>query len=269
MSGAASLRNAVKRKTHKERSQPADRRKHGLLEKKGDYLKRARDYHRKENAIKALREKAAMRNEDEFNFGMVNSRTKDGVHQVETAQANKYTQGELRLMKTQDVGYVTTARLAEKKRLERLQSQLHMLGGAKGDAKGKPKNKHTLFVETEEEADAFDAAKALDTPAELLGRRFNRPRNAQLANASLVVGGAAVAADPKARKETERRRAAAYRELAEAAEREDKLRRTAEQMVYQKELMGGGRKRKLRAKELAPGTGAKANVHKWKRERKK
>ena len=53
------------------------------------------------------------------------------------------------------------------------------------------------------------------------------------------------------------------------AEREDKLRRTAEQMVYQKELMGGGRKRKLRAKELAPGTGAKANVHKWKRERKK
>ena len=92
----SSLRNAVKRKTHKERAQVGARARHGLLEKRGDYLQRARDFHRKEDAIRTLRERAAMRNEDEFNFKMVNSRTKRGVHVVETAQANKYSQAELR-----------------------------------------------------------------------------------------------------------------------------------------------------------------------------
>ncbi len=98
----SSLRNAVKRKTHKERAQVGARARHGLLEKRGDYLQRARDFHRKEDAIRTLRERAAMRNEDEFNFKMVNSRTKRGVHVVETAQANKYSQAELRCAPSRD-----------------------------------------------------------------------------------------------------------------------------------------------------------------------
>ena len=56
----ASLRNAMKRRTHKERHQPAKRAKRfGLLEKKKDYVVRARDYRRKQGRLRILKEKAA------------------------------------------------------------------------------------------------------------------------------------------------------------------------------------------------------------------
>jgi hypothetical protein len=54
----------------KERSQPARRAKLGLLEKHKDYVKRARNWHAKEDRLKALAAKAEMRNPDEFYFKM-------------------------------------------------------------------------------------------------------------------------------------------------------------------------------------------------------
>lgn len=66
----------LQKKQHRERSQPVKRAKLGLLEKHADYVKRARDFHSKEDRIKKLREKAEGRNKDEFYFGMINSRTK-------------------------------------------------------------------------------------------------------------------------------------------------------------------------------------------------
>lgn len=71
----SSLRNAVKGRSHKERGQLAHRSKLGLLEKKKDYVLRARNYHSKQNTLRRLREKAATRNKDEFYFAMTNQRT--------------------------------------------------------------------------------------------------------------------------------------------------------------------------------------------------
>ena len=65
--------------------------------------------------LQQLRRKAEERNPDEFYFGMERARTKDGVHQAPTAQANKYSQEELRLMKTQDANYLSLKAQAEAK----------------------------------------------------------------------------------------------------------------------------------------------------------
>jgi len=75
-----SLRNSLHRRNHKERGQLAHRRKLGHLEKKKDYILRAKDYHTKQNRIKRLKVKAADKNQDEFYFGMVNERTKVSAH---------------------------------------------------------------------------------------------------------------------------------------------------------------------------------------------
>ena len=69
---SSSVRKATSifRGKKKERSQPARRQKLGLLEKHKDYVVRARNFHAKEDRIKALQAKAEMRNPDEFYFKM-------------------------------------------------------------------------------------------------------------------------------------------------------------------------------------------------------
>ena len=84
----SSLRNAVKRVAHKERSQPKSRQHLGLLEKKKDYKVRATDFHRKEDRIKAMRQKASMKNPDEFYLGGNNSKK---VHKMENRKQKKRT----------------------------------------------------------------------------------------------------------------------------------------------------------------------------------
>jgi U3 small nucleolar RNA-associated protein 11 len=74
----SSLRNALHRRNHKERSQLSHRSRLGILEKHADYVKRARDYHSKQDRLTRLRQKAAERNKDEFYFSMVKERTQVG-----------------------------------------------------------------------------------------------------------------------------------------------------------------------------------------------
>ena len=131
-------------KTHKERGQPSARKHLGLLEKRKDYLQRAKSYKKKAAQLKQLYEKARNRNPDEFYYKMVNSKLTDGCHVISQPEEN-YTEEELRLMKTQDLKYVQMKLNIERKKIERLQSTLHLT------SEGLRHNIHTIFVDEEDE----------------------------------------------------------------------------------------------------------------------
>jgi U3 small nucleolar RNA-associated protein 11 len=187
---------------------------------------------------------------------MEKARTKDGVHQVATAEPNKYTQEQLRLMKTQDAGYLNFKAQAERKKVERMQESLHMIGAAA------EQRRHVVFVDEEEDVRQFDPVQHFDTPAELLDRSYNRPTRAQLENAAAVTGGAA-AASRVAR--AEKRKLATYKELLQRTARQEALGVASQQVEYEKNVMGKGRKRKL----TPQGAAGKKGVFRWKNERKR
>ncbi|KAK4705288.1 U3 small nucleolar RNA-associated protein 11, partial [Phenoliferia sp. Uapishka_3] len=116
----------LQKRQHRERAQPLKRQRLGLLEKHADYVKRARDFHSKEDRIKKLREKAAGRNKDEFYFGMIKARTSKGVHMQ--SRGNEVLSNDLvKVLKTQDAGYIRTHKAIEQSRVDRLQQRINSL----------------------------------------------------------------------------------------------------------------------------------------------
>ncbi|XP_030936834.1 probable U3 small nucleolar RNA-associated protein 11 isoform X2 [Quercus lobata] len=148
----SSLRNAVNRRAHKERAQPHARKKFGLLEKHKDYVERAQAFHKKEDTLRKLKEKAAFRNPDEFYFKMIKTRTVDGVHKLESG-ANKYTPEELMLMKTQDMGYILQKLQSEKKKIEKLAAVLHSVDDRQS-------NRHVYYAEDRKTSTSYRELEA-------------------------------------------------------------------------------------------------------------
>ncbi|KAH6619744.1 small-subunit processome [Chaetomium sp. MPI-SDFR-AT-0129] len=132
--------NSVQRRSHRERAQPLERERLGILEKKKDYQKRAKDYAQKKAVLKSLRQKAADRNEDEFYFGMLSrrgpgssalTRGKGGfTGHVEGDRGNRSMDVDtVRLLKTQDLGYVRTMRNVAGKEVRGLEERYVLAGG--------------------------------------------------------------------------------------------------------------------------------------------
>lgn len=67
---SSTFKNRIPKRKYRERAQPANRAHLGLLEKKQDYKKRAKNYHMKEDMLNKLKVKADLKNEDEFYFKM-------------------------------------------------------------------------------------------------------------------------------------------------------------------------------------------------------
>ena len=117
---------------YRERNQPQERNKLGLLEKKKDYQKRSQDYNKKKATLKSLRAKAAEFNEDEFAYGMLSrqmstkwSHGSKWSGLVNGDRGNKALSVDAaRLLKTQDVGYLRTMRSVAQKEVKQRAERL-------------------------------------------------------------------------------------------------------------------------------------------------
>lgn len=114
----------IQTRTYRERSQPASRAKLGLLEKKKDYIARARDFNAKKQRLKALAEKAMYKNPDEFYFKMTSSKTVKGVHK-ESREGKEYDEDVLKLMKSQDLAYVQLVKRKEEEKIKKMREEKH------------------------------------------------------------------------------------------------------------------------------------------------
>ncbi|KAJ7170102.1 small-subunit processome [Mycena filopes] len=188
------LKNSVHRRNHKERSQLAHRARLGILEKHADYVKRARDYHSKQDRLTRLKQKVAERNKDEFYFSMSKQASKGGLHIADRGNV-ALPQDIVKVLKTQDENYVRTMRAAGLKKINKLKFQLMAMadlmtpGALENDAdtdelnsgeietlqnagilskrKGKGRApKHIIFAEDNEEAQQYASSSrtTLDTP---------------------------------------------------------------------------------------------------------
>ncbi|XP_005098547.1 probable U3 small nucleolar RNA-associated protein 11 [Aplysia californica] len=218
-------------KVHRERPQPAERAHLGMLERKKDYRERAKDFHKKEDTIKKLKRKAEDRNPDEFYFNMTRTKKTDGEHQRRESAEPVVTEDQKKLMASQDKRYVLFRLSKELKKIEKLKNTLHMIDSSQ------KKNKHTVFVETEKEAEEFDAAKFFDTHPAFLDRAYNRPKLDSLRKGKFSM-------NPEDLEAAMEGKDAAYRELEKRIDRARELKVIAEKLESKLSLMDNKRKKK-------------------------
>lgn len=251
----AKLQHAVQKKQHRERSQVNERSKFGFLEKHKDYVKRARDYHKKQNTLKVLRSKVTARNPDEYYHAMNSKKIgADGMLVTQRyADDGVLTTDQVKLLKTQDTNYVRTLRLSEMKKSEKLRNDVmfHASG------------KHTVFVDDQDQLRNFNPEEFFNTTADLLDRRENRLSKEQLTQQDsrfVNLNNADNVLMP--RESLQKKKFKKLKTTMRHIEREQQLAQVEQRMNLQREVMKKGSKKKI--------VDDKGNVSfKWKKQRKR
>ncbi|KAK0466434.1 u3 small nucleolar RNA-associated protein 11 [Desarmillaria tabescens] len=286
----SSLRNSIHRRNHKERSQLAHRAKLGILEKHADYVKRARDYHSKQDKLNRLRQKAADRNKDEFYFSMTKEKTKGGVHVKERGNV-ALPIDMVKVLKTQDENYIRTIRAVGLKKIDKIKVQLSDMVDSVTDEdyeelgdgqiklleeagvipktkKGRRKSKHTIFVENEDEVRKYkpesspvviheETTQEEEEPIDL---GWKQPSEKKRSKKSKKFSENDVEMENKEderghnHEATSRNRQRLFRDLAARLARDKQLRYAEREFEMQRLMMGKGARKKLKGVERVDGS---------------
>lgn len=257
------MNNLLKTRTYKERAQPAAREALGLLEKHKDYVLRAKDYHKKKDALRVLKEKAAFKNPDEYYFGMAKTNVRDGVHRQQ--QTRQPSPGELAVFKKDDSAYLAFKRTAEGRKVERLSANLHGINSPL-------QSLHTVFADSCMAVKAAarrtsghgrtlsECARRSHLAAELGARSGPAGRPGSFKASSAPTSPSALGA--RGANTSSRTRTREDSELAQRRVRHQKMGRALERIATERALQGTGRRKKL-----APQAGA-PRQYKWRAQRK-
>ncbi|KAL8657784.1 MAG: hypothetical protein Q9226_001569 [Calogaya cf. arnoldii] len=175
----SSMRNAVQRRNHKERAQPAHREKWGILEKHKDYALRAKDYNEKKKRLKILREKAAERNPDEFSYSMLSSKTDKHGRKIQDRGNVSLGQDAVKLLKTQDAGYIRTVIQQTRRTREKMEQEYLLMSGGSvkvlGGEDGAEQGNHVVFADNTEEQRSLSARHSTGKTASSAKDRMDQP----------------------------------------------------------------------------------------------
>ncbi|KAJ5070241.1 u3 small nucleolar RNA-associated protein [Anaeramoeba ignava] len=127
----------------------------------------------------------------------------------------------------------------EQKKINDLQSSLHFIHG-KPITKNEKKSTHTIFLDDEEQALNFDAAKHFNTLPEFLDNHYNRPTIENLMSKNVV-------GDLSSMKKLEKKRNQSYQELRQRIIRKKKIEKVRQRMELKKALFTKGRRKKIKS----------------------
>jgi len=140
-------------------------------------------------------------------------------------------------LKTQDAGYLRVASAVERNKRQKLEEELHFMG--EEDDAEEIGRKHTIFLDTREEAENFKPEEYFDTDKDLVGRAWNRPRVSQLEGNGMNQD-EWVDEDDSVSLKAKRSREKKYKELEARMKREEELKLVERQLDEQREKMGKG-----------------------------
>ncbi|KRX18236.1 putative U3 small nucleolar RNA-associated protein 11 [Trichinella nelsoni] len=243
----SSLKNVDKSvsRVYRERSQLSSRRRLGELEKKKDYIKRARSHQIKENAIRKLRRKALEKNPDEFYFHMINSKVEDGVHYEKAIGKDENSKEQEKLLQTQNLNYINFKLQIQRQKIKKLLDDFAFLFSL---CKVNSVKKHSKSEENEK----TNSSKKFDL--ELLKKKFPSGLNFKKLQSEL--------------QSLDKSKLSSFQELLKRLRVEKELSIVAEKLHMKKEFA------KSKSKGIIPrkkrkGTAIRAPVYKWQFERKR